>query len=123
MSNHFKSILTSCWNTVPAVHERREKIRLAEAAGKEHNFLQGLIKYVTTDENDAQLHLSVEQIAQSVLLLAFASVHNTSTNLSLTIYWLLARPDLMEKLIAEIQRVIPGENEPNTPEALSKNNL
>lgn len=112
---------------VPAVHERREKIRLAEAASKEHglvdNFLQGLIKYVTTDENGAQSYLSVEQIAQSVLLIAFASAHTTSTNLSLTIYWLLARPDLVEKLIAEIQRVIPWENEPVTPEALSKKNL
>ncbi|KAG2210477.1 hypothetical protein INT47_002419 [Mucor saturninus] len=107
----------------PVVRERREKMRLAEAAGQEHglveNFLQGLIEFVKTDKDGVQSHLSPEQISQSVLLVAFASVHTTSMNLSFCIYWLLARPDLMERLQSEIQTVLPGDG-PVTPEALSK---
>ncbi|KAG2200076.1 hypothetical protein INT47_007721 [Mucor saturninus] len=100
-------------HVAPVVIERREKMRLAEEAGKEHglveNFLQGLVEFEQTDENGVRTHCSAEQLSRAVLLVAFASVHTTSMNLSFSIYWLLARPDLMERLVEEIERILPGD--------------
>lgn len=105
----------------PAIRERREKMRLAQLAGQHHclveNFLQGLIEYVNTDEHGVKSHCTAERISQAVLMVAFAAVHTTSINLSFSIYWLIARPDLKEKLMEEIERVLPGDT-PITVEAL-----
>lgn len=107
----------------PVIRERREKMRLAEQAGEEHglveNFLQGLVEYVKTDENGVKSLCTPEQLSRSVLLIAFASVHTTSMNLSYSIYWLLARPDLMAKLVEEIERILPGDT-PVTATALAE---
>ncbi|KAI7889564.1 cytochrome P450 [Mucor mucedo] len=110
-------------HVAPAIYERREKMRLGELSGQEHglveNFLQGVIEYVQTDENGVESYCSAEQISKSILLVAFASVHTTSINLSFSLHWLLARPDLMKKMMDEIEQVIPGDTE-ITGEALSK---
>lgn len=97
-------------NIVPVIQQRREKMKLAREAGVEHglesNFLQGLIEYAGLNE-DTQLYSDIE-MSHAILLVAFASVHTTSMNLSFSVYWLLARPDLMQKLVEEIDRVVPG---------------
>ncbi|KAG2235319.1 hypothetical protein INT48_007950 [Thamnidium elegans] len=98
----------------PVVLERREVMKRAAEAGLEHhgledNILQGLIEFVQTDDHGNKLHYSEKELAQLVLLIAFASLHSTSLNLSFCIYWLLARPDLEEKLIKEIEMVFPGD--------------
>lgn len=107
----------------PFVLERREKMRLAQEAGKDHGleqtFLQGLIEYVDIDENGNEFQYTEIEISHAVLMLAFVSAHTTSTNLSFSIYWLLARPDLMEKMMAEIESVAPG-NTPIDIEVLNK---
>ncbi|KAG2200077.1 hypothetical protein INT47_007722 [Mucor saturninus] len=107
----------------PFVRERREKMKLLEQAGEEHdyvqNFLQGLIEYELIDENGVKSHLSPEQISRSILMVAFASVHTTSTNLNHGIFWLLARPDLKALLMEEIERVLPN-NAPITHAALGQ---
>lgn len=96
----------------PLVLERREKMRLAKEAGVEHGleqtFLQGLIEFVREDENGVKSYYTEKEIAHAVLMLAFVSAHTTSTNLSFSIYWLLARPDLRQELMAEIESVCPG---------------
>lgn len=98
----------------PVVLERREAMKRAAEAGLEHhglenNFLQGLIEFVQTDDNGNEFHYDEKEVAKSVLLLAFASLHSVSLNLSFSIYWLLARPDLEEKLTKEIETVFPGD--------------
>ncbi|KAI8061955.1 cytochrome P450 [Thamnidium elegans] len=96
----------------PVIIQRREKMRLAEEAGEAHgmeeNFLQGLVEYTDTDENGNPIHFNEIELAHAVLMVAFASVHTTSMNLSFSLYWLLARPDLMARLLQEIEEVCPG---------------
>ncbi|KAI7857060.1 cytochrome P450 [Circinella umbellata] len=104
--------------STPVVRQRREKMRQAEAVGVPHgldsNFLQGLIEYKKPDGSS----YTDEEVAQSVLLIAFASVHTTSMNLSFSLYWLLARPDLREELEKEMQEVL-GDG-PITNEGLTQ---
>jgi cytochrome P450 len=110
-------------NVVPVIEQRREKMRLAMEAGEDHgleaNFLQGLIEFSDVDENGNAVQYNAVEMSHAILLVAFASVHTTSMNLSFSIYWLLARPDLMEKLIEEIDRVVPG-NSPVTHAKLAE---
>ncbi|KAI8051720.1 cytochrome P450 [Thamnidium elegans] len=105
----------------PVVRQRREIMRLAKEAGEDHGFeqtfLQGLIEYTDADTNEYKY--SDKEVAHGVLMLAFVSAHTTSTNLSYCIYWLLARPDLMERMMAEIESVAPG-NTPIDVEVLNK---
>ncbi|KAG2227966.1 hypothetical protein INT45_011990 [Circinella minor] len=105
-------------HVLPVVRQRREKMRQAEAAGVPHgldsNFLQGLVEYKKPDGSS----YTDEEVAQSVLLIAFASVHTTSMNLSFSLYWLLARPDLREELEKEMQEVL-GDG-PITNEGLAQ---
>lgn len=107
----------------PIVLERRLKMEKAKEAGIEHNlepnFLQGLIEYNGIDENGKPFCYDEIQLSHACLLLAFASVHTTSMNLSFALYWLLARPDLKERLLEEIKEVFPGET-PITYEGLTK---
>lgn len=107
----------------PIVRERREKMKLAEQAGEEHgyvqNFLQGLIEHEIIDKNGVKSQCTPEQISRSILLVAFASVHTTSKNLSHGIIWLVARPDLKKQLMEEIERVLPN-NAPATHAALAE---
>lgn len=97
----------------PVIYNRREKMRLSQLSGQEHelaeNFLQGVIEYTQIDEDGVERFCSADEIAKSILLVAFASVHTTSINLSYSIYWLLARPDLMKRMMDEIEEVIPGD--------------
>lgn len=103
----------------PVIQERREKMKQAQQAGLEHglehNFLQGLMEF--TNPNDPGKLYTEKELSHAVLLVAFASVHTTSMNLSYSIYWLIARPDLKEKLLEEIERIVPG-NTHVTHEAL-----
>ncbi|CEP15452.1 hypothetical protein [Parasitella parasitica] len=98
---------------MPMIAERREKLRLAKEAGQEHelsrDFLQCLAEYVYMDEEGNPTLFTEKELAHNVLMVAFAAVHTTSTNLSYCIYWLIARPDLKEKLLDEINRVTPGK--------------
>ncbi|KAI9469974.1 MAG: cytochrome P450 [Benjaminiella poitrasii] len=107
----------------PVIRQRREKMRLAKEAGEDHglesNFLQGLIEYTKKDNNGVQSTYTEKELCHAVLLIAFASVHTTSMNLSFCIYWLIARPDLKQRLIDEIEQVAPG-NTPITAEILGK---
>ncbi|KAI9271880.1 cytochrome P450 [Phascolomyces articulosus] len=93
-------------HVLPVVRKRKEKMRQAEEKGVPHgldpNFLQGLIEYKKPNGD----HYTDEEVAQSILLVAFASVHTTSVNLSFCLYWLLARPDLREKLEKEMQEAL-----------------
>ncbi|KAI8068359.1 cytochrome P450 [Gongronella butleri] len=91
---------------VPVVRARRAQVE----AGKEFDpsqqtFLQGLIEYEKPDGTK----YTDEELAEAVLLIAFASVHTTSMNLSFCLYWLIARPDLKDKMVAEIQQVLGDE--------------
>jgi cytochrome P450 len=108
---------------MPVLHQRREKMKAAEEVGKEHglenNFLQGLMEWVTTDEQGNKSSYTDEQLSHAVLLIAFASVHTTSSHLSYCLYWLIARPDLKKRLMEEIERVLPGDS-PITHEALGQ---
>ncbi|KAL9541263.1 hypothetical protein MBANPS3_009220 [Mucor bainieri] len=106
----------------PVIVERREKMKQAQEAGVEHglenNFLQGLMEFENTDDPNKSSY-SEKELAHAVLLVAFASVHTTSMNLSFSIYWLIARPDLKAQLLEEIERIVPG-NTPVTHEALNQ---
>ncbi|GAA5801963.1 hypothetical protein HPULCUR_007423 [Helicostylum pulchrum] len=109
----------------PVVLERREVMKRAAEAGLEHhgledNFLQGLIEFVQTDDNGNKFQYDEKELAQLVLLLAFASLHSVSLNLSFCIYWLLARPDLEEKLTKEIELVFPGDQQAITEDGLDR---
>ena len=99
---------------MPMISERREKLRLAREAGKEdeleRDFLHALAEYVYIDENGNETLFTEKELAHNVLMVAFAAVHTTSTNLSYCIYWLIARPDLKQKLLEEINRVTPGKS-------------
>ncbi|KAG2210040.1 hypothetical protein INT47_003476 [Mucor saturninus] len=110
-------------HVAPIIHKRREEMRRAKQIGREHgltaNFLQGLIEYETIDQNGIKTQLSPEQLSESVLLVAFASVHTTSMNLGFCIYWLIARPDLLARFIEEIERILPGDT-PVSNTALTK---
>jgi hypothetical protein len=110
-------------HVAPLIRQRREKMRLAEESGVEHgledNFLQGLIEYVNIDENGNKSYYGDVELSHAVLIVAFASVHTTSMNLSFSLYWLIARPDLMKRLKEEIDRVVPG-NTPISAEALNE---
>ncbi|KAI8640968.1 cytochrome P450 [Parasitella parasitica] len=105
----------------PVIQARREKMKQAQEAGVEHgleyNFLQGLMEFENTD--DPSKPYTEKEIAHAVLLVAFASVHTTSMNLSFAIYWLIARPDLKATLLEEIEHFAPG-NTHVTHEALHK---
>jgi cytochrome P450 len=79
------------------------------------NFLQGLAGFVKPDGT----FYSDREVANSVLLVAFASVHTTSMNMSFALYWLLARPDLKKQFLDEIDRVLPGDT-PLTFDALKE---
>ncbi|KAI8885443.1 cytochrome P450 [Backusella circina FSU 941] len=79
------------------------------------NFLQGLADYIKPDGTT----YTDREVANSVLLIAFASVHTTSMNMSFALYWLLARPDLLKQFLDEIDRVLPGDT-PVTFEALKE---
>ncbi|KAF1804691.1 CYP5312 [Mucor lusitanicus] len=107
----------------PVIVERREKMKQAQEAGVDHglenNFLQGLMEFKNTDAPNKSSYYTEKEVAHAVLLVAFASVHTTSVNLSFSIYWLIARPDLKAQLLEEIERIVPG-NTPVTHEALSK---
>lgn len=110
-SKHHEEVMLK--HIVPIVRKRLEKMRLAKQVGKEHslasNFLQGLIEYETTDEDGIKNQFTPEQLSRSVLLVAFASVHTTSMSLGFCVYWLIARPDLMERFIEEINQILPGD--------------
>ncbi|KAI8142586.1 cytochrome P450 [Fennellomyces sp. T-0311] len=105
-------------HVLPIVRDRRRKIREAAEHGQDHgldpNFLQGLIEHKKEDGSQ----YTDEEVAQSVLLIAFASVHTTSMNLSFCIYWLLARPDLRAELEKEIAEVLGDK--PITNESLKE---
>ncbi|RCI04694.1 hypothetical protein CU098_006242 [Rhizopus stolonifer] len=98
---------------VPVILARREKMKQAEEAGEDANmdvnFLQGLIEHRYTSKDGTAETFTNNEIANAVLLIAFASVHTTSMNLSFCLYYLLNRPDLMEQMVEEIQRVIPDD--------------
>lgn len=100
-------------HVMPMVAKRREKLKLAKEAGQEHeipyDLLESLIEYVYTDDNGNEITFTDKEISHNVLMIAFAAVHTTSTNLSFCIYWLIARPDLKEKLLEELNRVTPGK--------------
>ncbi|KAI9315675.1 cytochrome P450, partial [Dichotomocladium elegans] len=102
----------------PVIHARRIKMRSAAERGEEPDlapsFLQGINAYV---KPDGTMYTEAE-VAQSSLLLAFASVHTTSMNLSFALHWLLARPDLREQLEKEIETVLGAA--PITSEALKE---
>jgi cytochrome P450 len=110
-------------HVIPVIRQRREKMKIAQEAGKEHgleyNFLQGLMEWVITDEQGNKSSYTDEQVSHAVLLVAFASVHTTTMNLSSSLYWLIARPDLKQKMVEEIERILPGDS-PVTYEALSQ---
>ncbi|KAG0164864.1 hypothetical protein DFQ28_009584 [Apophysomyces sp. BC1034] len=103
---------------VPIIRRRRAKMADAAAHGEPHglqlNFLQGLMEYVKPDGS----HYSDDDVAQSILLVAFASVHTTSMNMAFALYWLLARPDLYKELEIEIKEVLGDE--PVTHQRLEK---
>ncbi|KAI8343826.1 cytochrome P450 [Blakeslea trispora] len=108
---------------VPVIHKRRQIMQEAELAGKDHglesNFLQGLIESKKKEEDGTEQVYPADVVSRAVLLIAFASVHTTSMNLSFCLYWLLARPDLMQAIIQEIKQVLPG-NTPITAEAINE---
>lgn len=94
----------------PVVRARR-----ANSQQQAPNFLQGLLEFQKPDGS----RYTNAQVAQAVLLVAFASVHTTSMNLSFCLYWLIARPDLRERLEMEIKQVL-GDDGPITDESLQK---
>ncbi|KAF7728267.1 hypothetical protein EC973_006441 [Apophysomyces ossiformis] len=114
--NHHRQVMRD--HVVPVIRRRRAKMAEAAAQGKPHglelNFLQGLIEYVKPDGSQ----YSDEDIANAILLVAFASVHTTSMNMSFALYWLLARPDLLVELKKEMNDVL-GDG-PVTSEGLEK---
>lgn len=87
----------------PVVQARRKQMELL---GENHNlppnFLQGLIEFKKADGT----YYTDDEVALSVLLVAFASVHTTSMNLSFSIYWLIARPDVRGRIEQEIKDVL-----------------
>lgn len=109
---------------IPVARQRREKMRQAREAGVDHgleqNFMNSLIEFVLdVDENGQPVYYNDDQLVEAILNIAFAAVHTSSTNLSYCIYWLIARPDLKEKLMKEIEQVLPGDT-PLTYENLQK---
>jgi hypothetical protein len=105
-------------HVIPVVHERREKMRQAREAGVDHglaeNYLTNLIEYpLSVDENGNTIYCSDDDIVDSILSVAFASVHTSSMNMSFCLYWLLARPDLKEKFLEEIKLIMPGDTPVN----------
>ncbi|KAI7897760.1 cytochrome P450 [Cokeromyces recurvatus] len=97
------------------IDDRQAKMRIAKEAGQDHgldeNLLQSLMEYTEgIDENTGEpLYLSKKRLYEAVLSIAFASVHTTTLNLSYCIYWLIARPDLKERLVEEIKTYLPGD--------------
>jgi cytochrome P450 len=82
--------------------------------GNKNSFLREVSLY----QHNGEL-ISPQQAAQSILLVAFASVHTTSSNTSIALYWLLARPDLLKKFLEEVDTVFPN-NAPITYEKLQE---
>ncbi|KAI8877267.1 cytochrome P450 [Backusella circina FSU 941] len=95
----------------PVVHQYREDPNF----GNKDTFIAAYSRY----RNEDGEYLPSQQVAHSIILVAFASVHTTSRNVSATLYWLLARPELLKKLMDEIELVFPN-NAPITHEALEK---
>ena len=62
-------------------------------------------------------YYSNSELSEAVLLVAFASVHTTSMQLGFCLYWLIARPDIRDQLLHEIQSI---EENPITTESLDK---
>jgi hypothetical protein len=83
--------------------------------GNKDTFIAAYSRY----RNEKGEYLPSAQVAHSIILVAFASVHTTSRNVSATLYWLLARPELMKKLMDEIEEVFPN-NAPMSHEGLEK---
>ncbi|KAI8886594.1 cytochrome P450 [Backusella circina FSU 941] len=91
-----------------------QKYRDDPTFGNKDSFL----REVSLFEHNGEL-LSAQQAAQSILLVAFASVHTTSSNTSIALYWLLARPELLQKFLQEVEHVFPN-NAPITYEGLQE---
>ncbi|KAF7723854.1 hypothetical protein EC973_001580 [Apophysomyces ossiformis] len=101
---------------VPIIRQRRAKMAEAAAQGKSHalemNILQRQIECVKPD--GAQY--SEEEIVEGLMLILLGVSHNTPLNMAMIFYWLLARPDLKERLELEIEEVLG--NGPITQESL-----
>lgn len=114
--HHHRQVMRE--HVMPVVSARRQKMREAEARGEPHhlpkNFLQGLTEYKKPDGSQYE----DEEVARSVLMIAFAAVHTTSMNLSFCLHWLMARPDLKATLEKEINQVL-GDG-PITDEGLKQ---
>ncbi|CDH58333.1 cytochrome p450 [Lichtheimia corymbifera JMRC:FSU:9682] len=114
--HHHRQVMRD--HVMPVVRARRQKMREAEARGEPHNlpknFLQGLTEYKKPDGSQYE----DDEVARTVLMIAFAAVHTTSMNLSFCLHWLMARPDLKAALEKEIQQVI-GDG-PITDEGLKQ---
>ncbi|KAI8391452.1 cytochrome P450 [Radiomyces spectabilis] len=114
--SHHRRVMVE--HVIPVIKARRQKMAEAAAKGEPHNltptFLQGLIEHVKPDGTT----IPEFELSQSVLMIAFASVHTTSMNLSFSLYWLLARPDLRKRMMDEIETVLGDD--PITMEGLEK---
>lgn len=114
--HHHRQVMRD--HVMPVVRARRQKMREAEARGEPHNlpknFLQGLTEYKKPDGSQYE----DDEVARTVLMIAFAAVHTTSMNLSFCLHWLMARPDLKAALDKEIQQVL-GDG-PITDEGLKQ---
>lgn len=80
------------------------------------NLLQSLIDFRKPDGTQ----YTIEELGQSALVLAFASVFTTAINLMHCINWLLVRPDLREKLEQEIEAIIGRDGRPVTVDNVQK---
>ncbi|KAF7723855.1 hypothetical protein EC973_001581 [Apophysomyces ossiformis] len=102
----------------PIIYRRRAKMAEATARRESHNLemdiLQRLLECVKSDGTQ----YNDEEITQSLMVLSFVAVHVTSSNMAMTFYWLLARPDLKKRLEMEIKEIL-GDG-PITEEGLDK---
>ncbi|KAL0087126.1 hypothetical protein F4703DRAFT_1550496 [Phycomyces blakesleeanus] len=90
----------------PVVESRRQAADAAKLKGEtykaEDDFLQGLLEFVKPDGTN----YTADQVAQATLLVAFASVHTTATNLAFCAYWIVSRPDIKQAILEEIESVV-----------------
>ncbi|CAO3661977.1 unnamed protein product [Umbelopsis ramanniana] len=101
----------------PVVEKRRKMLRDGDLEhGSKCDYLQELIEFQYPDGKT----FTNKEITDGVLLIAFASVHTTSQNLSFALFWLLTRPDVRDQLRQEIDQVLARHDGQINDEALKE---
>ncbi|KAG0184833.1 hypothetical protein DFQ28_010359 [Apophysomyces sp. BC1034] len=82
---------------IPLVRAKRAST--AQGITAPETLMQAFIDYKEPSDG---AELTEYEISQTILMVAFASVHTTSLNLGFALAWIMARPDLCKRLEDEI---------------------